>query len=61
MRTAEQIADAMAIEWRRRFGRHALSELERLWLARCIMDARHELVIDKAAAEPSGQSPEGMA
>lgn len=45
MRTAEQIADEMAMEMRRRFGFKA-NELVRGWLARCIMDARHELAID---------------
>ena len=50
MRTAEQIADEMASEWRRRFG-HKMSEIERIWLARCIMEARHELAVDMAKAD----------
>lgn len=50
MRTAEQIADEMAEEMRRRFGFKATG-LVRLWLARCIMGARYEQAHEMARNE----------
>ena len=45
MRAAEQIAEEMASEMRRRFGIKA-TDIVKTWLARCIMEARHELAFD---------------
>ncbi len=60
MRTAEQVAEEMCFEMRRRFG-FRTPEIVHGWLVQCIMEARHELAVDMMRADGPSHAADRMA